>query len=70
MTETERILPRELTDGLSDEVRNLPPPPSKLGLPDPYALRLADPDADAEMIAEWMNQPRRGPHRRRAKPNQ
>jgi lysine N-acyltransferase len=57
MTETERILPRELTDDLPDEVRNLPPPPSALELPEPYAMRLADPDVDAEMIAEWMNQP-------------
>ncbi|MGH3558238.1 MAG: GNAT family N-acetyltransferase [Mycobacterium sp.] len=57
MTETEPILPRELTEGLSGEVRDLPPPPSSLELPDPYAIRLADPDADAEMIAEWMNQP-------------
>jgi lysine N-acyltransferase len=57
MAETERILPRELTEGLPDEVRNLPPPPSTLELPEPYAIRLANPDADVEMIAEWMNQP-------------
>ncbi|EUA33810.1 lysine N-acyltransferase mbtK [Mycobacterium xenopi 3993] len=55
MTETEPILPRELTD-IPDEVRNVPPPPLP-EVPEPYALRLADPDADAEMIAEWMNRP-------------
>lgn len=57
MTGTEPILPRELTEGLSDAVRSLPPPPSVLELPAPYAMRLADPDADAEMITGWMNQP-------------
>lgn len=57
MTETEPILPRELTEGLSDEVRNLPPPPSAPEVPEPYAFRLVDPDADAEMIAEWMSRP-------------
>jgi lysine N-acyltransferase len=50
------ILPRELIEGLSDEVRNAPPPPTPI-LPEPYALRLVDPDADAEMIAAWMNMP-------------
>ncbi|HEU4362024.1 MAG TPA: GNAT family N-acetyltransferase [Mycobacterium sp.] len=57
MSEVELVLPRQLTDGLSDEVRNVPPPPSALQVPEPYAFRLADPDADAEMIAEWMNRP-------------
>lgn len=57
MTEAEPILPRELTEGLSEEVRSVPPPPSTLELPEPYVLRLVDPDEDAEMIAEWMNQP-------------
>ena len=55
MTDAEPILPRELTD-LPDEVRDVPPPPTP-ELPAPYGLRLADPDADAEMIAEWMNRP-------------
>jgi lysine N-acyltransferase len=55
MTDPEPILPRELTD-LPDEVRDVPPPPTP-ELPAPYGLRLADPDADAEMIAEWMNRP-------------
>ncbi len=50
------ILPRELTEGLSDEVRNLAPPPTPI-LAEPFALRLVDPDADAEMVAEWMNMP-------------
>lgn len=51
----EVILPRELTD-IVDEVRNVPPPPIP-ELPQPYGLRLADPDADAEMLAQWMNRP-------------
>jgi RimJ/RimL family protein N-acetyltransferase len=55
MTDGEPILRRELTD-IPDEVRNVPPPPIP-ELPEPYGLRLADPDADAEMIAEWMNRP-------------
>ncbi|HEY9302769.1 MAG TPA: GNAT family N-acetyltransferase, partial [Mycobacterium sp.] len=39
-----------------DEVRNLAPPPTPI-LAEPFALRLVDPDADAEMVAEWMNMP-------------
>src|ERR1700722_18155738 len=50
------ILPRELTEGLSDDVRDAPPPPTPV-LAEPYALRLVDPDADAEMISRWMNMP-------------
>jgi RimJ/RimL family protein N-acetyltransferase len=56
MTETASPLPRELTDGLTDEVSNLPPPPAPQ-LAAPFAIRLVDPDADAAMIAEWMNRP-------------
>lgn len=56
MTEAVPILPRELTEGLTDEVRNAPPPPTPI-LTEPFALRLVDPDVDAEMIAEWMNMP-------------
>ncbi|OBI20620.1 siderophore biosynthesis protein [Mycobacterium sp. E2462] len=55
MTNAEPILPRELTD-LPEEIRNVPPPPIP-ELPEPYGLRLADPDADADMISEWMNRP-------------
>ena len=55
MTDAEPILRRELTD-VPDEVRDIPPPPIP-ELPAPYGLRLADPDVDAEMIAEWMNRP-------------
>lgn len=55
MTEAEPILRRELTD-IPDEVRAVPPPPIP-ELPAPYGLRLADPDADAEMISGWMNLP-------------
>jgi RimJ/RimL family protein N-acetyltransferase len=56
MTEAAEILPRELKDGLPAEVRDAPPPPIPI-LAEPFALRLVDPDADAEMIAEWMNMP-------------
>ncbi len=55
MSEAEAPFPRELTD-LTDEVRNVPPPPTP-EVPTPYAFRLADPDADAETIAEWMSRP-------------
>jgi hypothetical protein len=55
MTDAEPILRREVTD-IPDEVRDVTPPPIP-ELPAPYGLRLADPDADAELIAEWMNRP-------------
>ncbi|MGA8123811.1 MAG: acetyltransferase, partial [Mycobacterium sp.] len=50
------ILPRELTEGLSDDVRDTPAPPTPV-LTAPYALRLAYPDTDADMISRWMNMP-------------
>jgi len=50
------ILPRELTEGLSDDVRDAPAPPTPV-LADPYALRPVDPDTDAELISRWMNMP-------------
>jgi hypothetical protein len=49
------VLPRELTE-ISDAVRAVCAPPTPT-LPDPYRLRLADPDTDAAMISEWMNHP-------------
>ncbi|OSC43267.1 GNAT family N-acetyltransferase [Mycobacterium decipiens] len=55
MTEAEALFPRELTE-LADEVRRVPPPPMP-EVPAPYAFRLVDPDADAELIAEWMSRP-------------
>ncbi|UVO10799.1 acetyltransferase [Mycobacterium sp. SVM_VP21] len=55
MTDAATILHRELTD-ISDEVRSVPAPPIP-GLAEPYAIRVADPDADAEMMSEWMNRP-------------
>lgn len=55
MTDAATILHRELTD-ISDEVRRVPAPPIPV-LAEPYAIRVADPDADAEMISEWMNRP-------------
>lgn len=55
MSDLEVILPRQLTD-ISVEVRVVPPPPIPQ-LPEPYGLRLADPDADAELLSEWMNRP-------------
>jgi hypothetical protein len=50
------ILPRELPEGLSDDVRGAPAPPTPV-LTEPYALRLVDPDTDAELISRWMNMP-------------
>lgn len=55
MSDAEPVLKRELTD-ISDEVRAVPPPPTPM-VAAPYAFRLVDPDADAAMIAEWMNRP-------------
>jgi lysine N-acyltransferase len=49
------VLPRELTD-ISARVRSVPPPPTPV-LSEPYSIRLADPDTDAETISEWMNRP-------------
>lgn len=48
-------MPRELTD-IPDEVRDVPAPPVP-EVPEPYNFRLADPDADAEMLSEWMSRP-------------
>lgn len=50
------ILPRERTD-LPDAVREVGAPPSHPEVPAPYAFRLADPDADAAMVAGWMSRP-------------
>lgn len=55
MTDTPFTLHRELTD-ISDEVRGVPAPPIPV-LADPYVIRVADADADAEMVSEWMNRP-------------
>ena len=55
MHEPEVLLPRQLTETSAD-VRDVPPPPIP-ELPEPYGLRLADPDADAELLSEWMNRP-------------
>lgn len=49
------VLPRELTY-LSDEVRAVGAPPTPT-LAEPYAMRVADPEADADMVSEWMNRP-------------
>lgn len=49
------ILPREL-DPVPDAVAALPAPPVP-ALAEPYAIRVVDPDRDAEMISEWMNRP-------------
>lgn len=46
---------RELAD-VAGDVRAVPPPPLPV-LPGPYSMRFVDPDADAEMISEWMNRP-------------
>ena len=55
MTDLLPTLPRELTS-LSAVVRAVPPPPTPV-LADPYSIRAVDPDADAEVISEWMNRP-------------
>ena len=49
------ILPRELTS-ISDDVRAVGPPPTP-SLTEPYGIRLADPDFDADQVSEWMNRP-------------
>lgn len=49
------VLPRELTE-IPDEVREVPPPATPV-IGEPYAIRVADPVADAAMISEWMNRP-------------
>ena len=49
------VLPRELTE-ISDAVREVGAPPTPT-LSEPYSIRLADPDVDAELVSEWMNRP-------------
>lgn len=49
------VLARELTD-ITDAVREVAAPPTPV-LAEPYLIRLADPDTDAEMVSEWMNRP-------------
>ena len=49
------VLPRELTS-LSAEVRVVDAPPMPQ-LADPWEIRAADADRDAELISEWMNRP-------------
>jgi lysine N-acyltransferase len=51
----ESVLPRELTS-MPDDVGEVPPPPTP-SLSDPYGIRLADPDFDADQVSEWMNRP-------------
>ena len=49
------VLPRELTS-IPDAVRAVGAPPTPI-LAEPYDIRLADADADAEMVSDWMNRP-------------
>ncbi len=49
------VLPRELTE-ISDAVRAVSAPPTPT-MSEPYSIRLADPDVDAELVSEWMNRP-------------
>ena len=49
------ILPRELTS-ISDDVHAVGPPPTP-SLTEPYGIRLANPDFDADQVSEWMNRP-------------
>ena len=55
MTDAPPILPRELID-ISDEIRAVPSPPIP-ELPEPYAIRVAEPARDAVTVSEWMNRP-------------
>ncbi|MBX6388107.1 MAG: acetyltransferase [Frankia sp.] len=48
------LLPRLRVTGLSAAVLAAPAPPLP-EMPDPFGLRTADPEADAQMISEWMN---------------
>jgi RimJ/RimL family protein N-acetyltransferase len=48
------LLPRLRVTGLSAEVRAVPAPPL-VRMPAPFAVRCADPDADAELVAAWMS---------------
>ena len=48
------LLPRLRVTGLSPEVLAVPAPPLP-EMPVPFGLRTADPDRDAELVAEWMN---------------
>ncbi|WKG05372.1 GNAT family N-acetyltransferase [Mycolicibacterium sp. HK-90] len=49
------VLKRELTE-ITDEVRVVTAPLTPV-LAEPYDIRVADADADAEMVSEWMNRP-------------
>ena len=49
------VLPRELMS-IADAVRAVGAPPTPT-LAEPYDIRVVDPDADAEMVSEWMNRP-------------
>jgi RimJ/RimL family protein N-acetyltransferase len=49
------VLPRELTE-ISEAVRAVGATPTPI-LADPHRIRLVDPDADTELISEWMNRP-------------
>ncbi|GFG71195.1 GNAT family N-acetyltransferase [Mycolicibacter senuensis] len=49
------LMARQLAN-VSAEVRAVPAPPLPV-FPDPYSVRFADPNADAELISDWMNRP-------------
>ncbi|CAJ1505457.1 GNAT family N-acetyltransferase [[Mycobacterium] kokjensenii] len=49
------LMARQLAN-VSEEVRAVPPPPLPV-FPEPYSVRFADPDGDAELISDWMNRP-------------
>lgn len=49
------VLPRELT-ALADAVRVVAAPPTP-AVDEPFALRPADADRDADLVSEWMNRP-------------
>ncbi|MBL7498851.1 acetyltransferase [Frankia sp. CNm7] len=53
-SDEDNLLPRLRVAGLSPQVLAVPAPPLPT-MPAPFDLRLADPDADAELVSEWMS---------------
>ncbi|MDT3439452.1 MULTISPECIES: GNAT family N-acetyltransferase [unclassified Pseudofrankia] len=50
----DNLLPRLRVTGLPPEVLAVPAPPLPV-MPAPFVVRLADPEADAELVSEWMS---------------
>ncbi|MDG3009882.1 acetyltransferase [Rhodococcus sp. D2-41] len=55
--DSHKLLPRHRTEGLPPEVLAAPAPPVPQ-LPDPFRVRVVDPDGDdPALVATWMNRP-------------